>query len=1656
MSKDKTKDGGIEDARGNEIERYNLLLYMLVRRIEHPDLEMFPQSNEDEDAKFIYTITKDGASRRITEFVQSKKREVASQYSIDENDGAGSAPAEGRKVGVGDLREWVMDKHPPATVNTLLKNDDVYYTALISGGLKDGLKSFRGPTGDSIFNEGAWFKVDFKHEQDPLIKAKTTLQKDFGTSDMRRKLRVVRLRTYPDIMADCRMVLELPPYDVPPSRSHLVLNALYMLLRDYLVKRGDEKVRQIPAGEVKRILIEGRRKQGNWIEAQSFLEKNNVTPADPLKWEQPRWNDFEAGRYAQRDEFQEAVEELENEKFIVISGRGGSGKTTMCRYLAYQFLRDKPERNAFYLSVRSSELLETEREFFTATAQNESLFIVDDEEYNRTEVEKLIADFLHVRVGSKLRLIVTTSEKFSQAQSEVAGASSLNKASQISLSTSTSAVATILKQLEPILPAAPTLQLGDFAKYSHGDLRLSLLLLRYSQQLPDDLSFDRLSEHGYLVNKLSNWILTRTGSTGGQDYFREKIAPVFIIGSLGLPVPENFNEAVEPLLRENFLENNGLLSIGDNTASLQPTNFRLASIISNQYREQHFEVLSNYLFDGKTRELLPLVCSRLARQEKQRPSPAKKREVEDRDQEYALLKELLLFHHSYIIDVITNHNKPWRNQDENWLDLDGITKILNASKKVQGEHERNDLLEALMLRQPVRDNNDREKPLNSFFFRIVTEKLQGSAALRNFLTAVHNIDKTLPRRQAEEFLDPEVFNPLPESSREKKDWQKICNYFQQTLEKEPCRWDTAASCLHAFNYWSRNFAAEMYGRLRESEKFQNHRPEDLGTWVRFCRELRYVNHEESYQYLRQHVTEGRVLDNVLEAERLSHVSTLLTTLHKLSPRLTANVSARLLSDHLDWLEGKVLQEDNLALVRVNLRTLSRLSRQGAARLTVHIMNSLCHLLTQEESYKAVSAILSTLRKFISFRLAQEAATCINLKKVLSSLQQDTSSLDSVGKSFHSIWLVNEDAAHRLMESFDYAQSVRAAGRKPTFRDLCYLIHGVLKAVRPSKQNELLDKILYDSSLSEKLHERWDAGLLLSEIALGLSLLREASLSNKDILRLLYFEDREQFEDSVYAKLQGDTSVQHIANGLYGIAKFDSSMGITALRHYVERLDTANVSKHFKIGKFADIGRLFQVAAAIKPSLGRQLAEMAADQRVFSRLIRYQSDEPNLGRLAIFISGLHKASRKYANMFIDQINTEANWNKQFVEIEEIDNVLHYMRTLTYVNRKKGGEYVRHVIERHGAHLRAALKEEVNLMAVSNWLRVLPSRDEAFVKEHVEEVSEALQATAEFDTRLRHLLEATEAMLECGNNTLAAEFAQQALRQKAQMGSVRRLHDWIILFHKATYIGSRLQMPDFPDQLFSRIDDDYFLDTIFGKESQPLIKAYAYYLLTKPNGIKSETIRRTIALQQHDLIDFTLNENNERRPMLRILALILAEAPLEKIREVADRIEKLKAQNLSVVAYEPWESGLIALIFAHVFPNEDVLLVSPLESSAALQEIINTEVTEHTGNLEYWLALHFAALSGQKHQAEKLVGTLPERFEEEMLKPVQWLLRQSPLHKVTNIPLTYYVWSYLKNTVLRPIYLTWDSELKDANDSNRFPQAAVLDVEGGLSYESNVGY
>ncbi|MBI1929096.1 hypothetical protein HYR99_33225 [Candidatus Poribacteria bacterium] len=248
----------------------------------------------------------------------------------------------------------------------------------------------------------------------------------------------------------------------------------------------------------------------------------------------------------------------------------------------------------------------------------------------------------------------------------------------------------------------------------------------------------------------------------------------------------------------------------------------------------------------------------------------------------------------------------------------------------------------------------------------------------------------------------------------------------------------------------------------------------------------------------------------------------------------------------------------------------------------------------------------------------------------------------------------------------------------------------------------------------------------------------------------------------------------------------------------------------------------------------------------------------------------------------------------------------------------------------------------------------------------------------------------------------------------MQSVRRLHDWIVLFHKALRIGRELHIPDFPSRLFAEIDDWHFT-AMLTLQSQPLLSAYTYHLLKSIEVSGLNSLKHTVLEQQTQILDAL---RDEHRIVFKTLALTLAEAPIAEIRFTAE----------SDPWDYPWERGLAALLFATVFPDEDNLFAMPPEdmSPDEWQDLLCQGLNEHDGNLEYGLTLHLAAMTGVSSTVlDQFQEAVSKRADDELIDPIRWLLQQPPgVIDLNGLP--YYVWTYIKNTVLRSTYLTWEDD------------------------------
>jgi hypothetical protein len=133
----------------------------------------------------------------------------------------------------------------------------------------------------------------------------------------------------------------------------------------------------------------------------------------------------------------------------------------------------------------------------------------------------------------------------------------------------------------------------------------------------------------------------------------------------------------------------------------------------------------------------------------------------------------------------------------------------------------------------------------------------------------------------------------------------------------------------------------------------------------------------------------------------------------------------------------------------------------------------------------------------------------------------------------------------------------------------------------------------------------------------------------------------------------------------------------------------------------------------------------------------------------------------------------------------------------------------------------------------------------------------------------------------------------------------------------------------------------------------------------------------------------------------IALVLGEEPAKVRSEVAERMKDFKA----------WERGLIYLLCESDEDDAPLLPgLGPIDSREMFAEerALRSAVKDN-------------APKGLVEQASQISA---ERAKDELTGAVTWLLEQRPER-----PHAYYVWVYLKETVLRTTYIDWEDRVDE---------------------------
>ncbi|HEX8175420.1 MAG TPA: hypothetical protein VF543_09895 [Pyrinomonadaceae bacterium] len=1598
----KVRSGGSDQRRGAAYQDHSLLFYILSRLTAHPDLEAVIEAVED--AKIIYNIDKDGSRVVITEYVQCKKREKPSNGQIH----AGLTNQDRWIKGtfyVRELEDWLVTKREGVVTAKLLNdNPNAFYTALIFGYLTPKLELFV-PTDVEDYlpilypsNLNEKFDVSHSHKAKSLKLHSKTYNKIISEESLKR-VRILTTGSPQELETICWRMLTTPDlFGVSKHKVDSVLNELQRLILEASQIQGS-----ITGSKLREIIQSGRMERGIWQEAGKVLKTGIERQANINEGETLSQYDFEHGHFAVYREMRQALEAIKDPgALVVISGSVGSGKTTLCKYLIYKFLSDKANRRAYYLSALPTTVLDDETDFLEQNIHSDTLFIVDDQHLAQAEVFSLIEKFWDYKTSGNADARLVISSKINYGRTESLGeghtSSLLRHAIQINLPlNSRETVEQLISQIKQSTNLETQLSTREIANLSDGVLGVALIIARCARRLSGDLSLEGIFTAHNLRSQIARWILSYLPELKETSDFENKVVPLFVISAFGLPIPEDYSRSViVELNRVGFLEPYET----ENTNHLyRAVDINLAFILQEQYKHAHLAILKDYV--TRYPQWLPMALTRVA----------------DWKESQETLKQLSRSKFELIVRNISAITSPYSLKDR--------TNILQAIRS-SSRYTSNRVFErwAYPAEQP-----------NDYFFIDVIAKAGTARELTSFLKLAERFDKDL-----------QILPDMAATQLMRDESQSVLSL----IKDKSCRLDDAAATIRALKAFSKGFAEQLYKEFTASEEFDAKlsgtevADDGLSILLRFCEEIKRVDQVEAYKRLETHLPPEKIIQTTLgHISGINTLSVFLLRLHHLQPRLAANLVSELWDNHKSKVESLLRRERYLDTLTQDFYAFSRINKIITIRIANEIFDRLLFLFQNENKFSIIGSTIESTWKYTSRKLSLRLCESMDKNKILGLLLNERRYADKVGRFLFYLSKASGPTAAWFEEQLDYKYFLRAA-RIPRLRDLIILIRGFLMAASFRRIDKLKQKMLSDPELISSFNRQWKMAVHLSDIGFCLVALIESNLSRNEIRRLLGFNNLSEFTRDIERRFAEADSLLHIANGLYGVAQYNPLLAKSVLRQYVNRIanraksqtghrDSASqadepTNEFFYNKNLVELGCLLQISSAINSDDARRLVKMkfAVENPLRAggdggqtepEVLQTAVKEFNLGRLTIFLTGLQQSSRHYALIAVQKTCSESNWQKLYEETEVMERLIQYIRALQGISVKKAAEFIEFLFSNHASKIIESLKYEANLLLIANWLQALAKTGQEFRQLYAPPLINSLKEAVEYDSHLWHLLESAEALLQIGSYQEATEICDYILSEAPLMDSVRNLNNWLVLMHKALHIEQKCNLPDFAGNL-TRYMDDAQLSTLLAPKGQEILSGFAYQLFKANQSPSLDRLRAKVLSEQHNIIQAATEAPDS---IIKLIALILSEAPVSYVLSTIENIEWLESNS--------WELGLAALLFNIIYADEAETFPIHLNThSDVFKEFMTKNLNKHSTNLEFALTLYLAYyIKLDETMLSRLREQARARAEDESLSATRWLLNNFEDVKALK-GMSYYIWSYLQKTVLRPIYLPWTNDVE----------------------------
>lgn len=1602
MSKTSNENfGGVELERGRIWEYHSLLLYILLRRLQWPELVVEFQPSEGEDATLIYTGSARNGGKDIREIVQCKKREASGSGRLYSGTQFGDPWHEGQ-FRVADLRKWLTERRKGTSAEDLLTGQShMFYTALVGGSVNGELEHFvpeeiRGSLGVwwidplEFRNE---FPVDHSHRSDP--------GGAFTSERVRRRVRVLPLgppRALRMLIEAC--LKERTLYGLSASRVDDVREAFYRAIRDRSNLRYPG-MRTWSPGEIRAVLDAGKGDgPAAWRDARTELGYGDPAGADLARGDWPRWADFEEGRYIRTEAFDAALRGLETPTTILY-GPGGCGRSVLARYLAYEYLKGSATRRAYFLHVRPDQSLVEELQFLKLALSDEVLFVVEDESRSR-DAGTLIRAFLDrdPDAAPRAKLVVTSIRTFAPERLGGIGGHGEVFATSIHLHPLEPA------QLEELLSAwlrktslTPALTVGEMAELSRGDIGLTMLFARMTDQQSKRLVSKSLFAGGHLKLKVRDYVLSRLGRPTADPVFQDEIVPVFILLYFQVAIPADFAGVCPELQAAGFLSPADEMS-GDYTAFQQT----LPQLVFRQHSDSAFDVLESFLV--RYPHKLPVLWDRLAQSEAGRHD----------------LKRLCTDRFSLVSGIFRSTRSE--------LSLDEIRTVLRGAHLV-ARHEARQLLRGFTMPD--------EQP-HGRLFREIFSTASGLGELARFIEVILRIDQRSTRNLAERQLSTER---KPGSSALGSSAEAVRTHFLRFARDSATSLEDLAICLHSLRKCSHAFAALLYGEIVEEGLLARKvaesaaREDAYSARLAFCEHLVFLDRSRVYEFLKQWFN-AAALKAYLRGNGGGLFFLTLLRLHRLYPRYSEAAVAELWRFNPGEFQASFRALTDLGQIGNGLYSVSRVNRKIAGQLGFALQDHLLALV-QEASVRKIGSFLGVASSSVSLRLAEEIAGALPPERLLEGLRGERFP-GYLGRTLTHVAALAPELGVWLQERIDWRATLRIS-RSNDLRQLAHFVQGMLAAVAWEKEAGFRDELLNSQELRGLLSRSWSRANNRSEIAAFLNRLMHIPLGTGEISAMLDLPNEATLERDLVRHLSRETSHLHFTNLLYVMARLFPNAARRVWRSYVvegasgpsrpddgPEAETVRVSVAFEPDNLVDLGNLLEIASAIDAFRTHQYA---SDLDVRD-LIETGREETNLGRHAIFLNGLARASRKVAREYVAQLSDAVRPEQQFLENEEIEQVVGYTRALSRVNAEAAATYTGTVAREFGSEILAMLAVRENLATYSDWygsltrgLHHLESRpDDAAttraVRDHRDQVAGAMIEAAAESPAIHGLLSGALACATGGSIAEAVQLANHAVTARDQLRRARALSDFLPLLFRTEGVGTMLGWPDLVDRVFSSIEAPEIVELV-RRESSSLLAAFAAHVLSVSIAMPSpESASEMFSLAR-------ASADRERDPVLRAFSLLFARAEPGKVSEAVEE----PSDSVG------WVYGLGAIAFGVIHPGLPNPWLTPRAARIAAESL--RLWSEHMGDIELGLCL---VVMNQRESSPyasepEIAGWRADAAARalEVSGAPHALLRRCA-EGAPFAPDNYQLWSILRRMFLRTTYISREEVIERAVEDTLF--------------------